>query len=330
MSKRRVPKSQRQYAGDASARLIARDAAGAKPDRMPGFVSPSLATLSDRIPTGDDWLHEIKFDGYRLQLHKKNLDIRAFTRRGYDWSRRFGSLREAAWFLNCETCVIDGEVIVPTATGHSDFGALEDDLGKGRSDRFVFYVFDLLYLDGLDLRSCCLDDRKRVLEALLDISKGAESTMHLSQTIGGGGPSLFKQACELQLEGIVSKRKDSTYRSGRVRAWAKVTCRKRDTFVVAGIAHKNGKFDGVYLARRERDGLHYAGKVENGFSAESSRSLERRAAKLASRAQPLAKKIRKPKATWLKPKLLVDVEYRALTGEGKLRHPSFKGVREDL
>jgi len=330
MSKRRLSRSQRQYASDATARLIARDAAGVKRGRMLGFVSPSLATLTDRVPIGDDWLHEIKFDGYRLQLHKKGLEIRAFTRRGYDWSNRFTSLCEAAWFLNCETCVVDGEVIVPSSTGHSDFGALEDDLGKGRSDRFIFYVFDLLYLDGLDLRGCRLDDRKRAVEALLDISKGAESTIHLSQTITGGGPSLFKQACELQLEGIVSKRKDSTYRSGRVRGWTKVTCRKRDTFIVAGIAHKNGKFDGIYLARQERDGLHYAGKVENGFSAESSRNLERRAAKLASRAQPLSKKIRKPKATWLKPKLLVDVEYRALTGEGKLRHPSFKGVRGDL
>jgi bifunctional non-homologous end joining protein LigD len=330
MKKRRLPKSHRQYASNASARIIAAEAVGVKRGPMPHFVSPSLATLTDRIPTGDDWLHEIKFDGYRLQIHKEGINIRALTRRGYDWSKRFSSLTEAAWFLTCDSCVLDGEVIVATETGHSDFGALEDDLGKGRSDRFVFYVFDALYLDGWDLRNCRQDERKRVLETLLEISKGAESRILLSQTIAGGGPSLFKQACELQLEGIVSKRKDGRYRSGRVLTWSKVTCRKRDTFVVAGIAHKKGKFDGIYLARRERDGLHYAGKVENGFSAESSKSVEQRAAKLISKTQPLTKKIRKPKATWLKPKLLVDVEYRALTGEGKLRHPSFKGVRDDL
>jgi bifunctional non-homologous end joining protein LigD len=134
----------------------------------------------------------------------------------------------------------------------------------------------------------------------------------------------------LHLEGIVSKRKDGRYRSGRSNNWAKVTCRKRDTFIVAGIAHKAGRFDGVYLARREKNGLQYAGKVENGFNAASSKDLEKRSAKLISNTQPLTKKIRKPKATWLKPKLLVDVEYRALTGDGKLRHPSFKGVRDDL
>jgi bifunctional non-homologous end joining protein LigD len=330
MPNRPLPKSQRQYATNASARVLASNLPGAKAARMSGFVEPSLATLSDRIPAGDDWLHEIKFDGYRLQLHKNNLDVRLFTRRGYDWSKRFDSFVEAAWFLNCDSCIIDGEVIVPAENGLSDFGALEDDLGKGRSDRFIFYVFDVLYLDGKDLRRCRLDDRKRVLESLLEISKGADSAIVLSQTIEGGGPSLFKQACELHLEGIVSKRKDSPYRSGRVIGWSKVTCRKRDTFVVAGIAHKRGKFDGIYLARREKDGLQYAGKVENGFSADASKKLEKRAAKLVSRLQPLTKKIRKPKATWLKPKLLVDVEYRALTGEGKLRHPSFKGIREDL
>jgi bifunctional non-homologous end joining protein LigD len=315
MAKRSIPKSQRQYVLNASARTLAVNSADAKARRMPGFIEPCLATLHDRIPFGGEWLHEIKFDGYRLQLHKRNLEVRFFTRRGYDWSKRFGSLRDAAWFLNCDSCILDGEVIVPTERGHSDFGALEDDLGKGTSDRFVFYVFDVLYLDGFDLRDCRLEDRKRVLEALLETSKGSDSAVLLSATIAGGGPSLFKQACEMQLEGIVSKRIDSRYRSGRVNNWTKVTCRKRETFVVAGIAHKAGKFDGIYLARREEDGLHYAGKVENGFNPQSTKDLEKRAAKLVTRTQPLAKKIRKPKATWLKPKLLVDVELRSQAQE---------------
>jgi bifunctional non-homologous end joining protein LigD len=326
---KRPPKSQRQYAPNATARIIASKLLDRKKSRKPDFIEPSLATLRDRIPAGESWLHEIKFDGYRLQLHKNNMDVRLFTRRGYDWSKRFSSLREAAWYLNCDSCILDGEVIVPTESGLSDFGALEADLGKGRSDRFIFYVFDILYFDGFDLRASPLVDRKRVLEALWETSKGAESTIALSATIEGGGPSLFKHACELHLEGIVSKRKDARYRSGRSNNWTKVTCRKRDTFVVAGIAHKGGKFDGIYLARREKGGLQYAGKVENGFSTTSSKDLEKRSAKLVSKTQPLKKKIRKPKATWLKPGLLVDVEYRALTGEGKLRHPSFKGIRED-
>src|SRR5690242_5288822 len=117
MVKRSLPKSQRQYVRNARARMVAVNSAGAKAGRMPGFVRPSLATLRDRIPTGSDWLHEIKFDGYRLQLHKNDLEIRIFTRRGHDWSKRFSSLREAAWFLNCDSCILDGEVIVPTESG---------------------------------------------------------------------------------------------------------------------------------------------------------------------------------------------------------------------
>jgi bifunctional non-homologous end joining protein LigD len=238
-----------------------------------GFIEPSVATLHDKIPTSGEWLHEIKFDGYRLQLHKRGTEIRAFTRRGYDWTERFKNMRDAAWHLDCTVAILDGEVIVPTGTGLSDFGALEADLGKGRSDRFIYYAFDVLYLDGFDLRACRLDERKRVPEALVPQNVGP---IHLSTTLEDAGPSLYKRACELQLEGIVFKRKDGRYRSGRSPNWTKVTCRKRDTFVVAGIAYK----------------------------------------------EPLTIKVKKPQARWLQPQLLVDVEYRAITGEGKLRHPS--------
>jgi bifunctional non-homologous end joining protein LigD len=321
------PKSRRQYVVQNDALLIASKLKGAKGSKMPGFVEPCLATLRDKVPSGDRWIHEIKFDGYRLQLHKNENDIRFFTRRGHDWTRRFGSLVEAAWHLPATKLILDGEVIVPTETGHSDFGALESDLGSRRSDRFVYHVFDLLYIDGQSLVGCALVNRKEVLAELL---RGQNCPIRLSEHLEGGGEPLFTQACKLELEGIVSKRKDATYRSGRSPDWTKRTCRQRETFVVAGIATKRGKFDGIYLGRRVDGELVYAGKVEHGFSAESERDLRRRAEKLKTRAQPLTKKIKKPKATWLKPKLLADVEYRALTGAGKLRHPSFKGVREDL
>jgi bifunctional non-homologous end joining protein LigD len=139
---------------------------------------------------------------------------------------------------------------------------------------------------------------------------------------------MFKRACRMGIEGIVSKRADAVYASGRSNAWAKITCRKRETFVVAGLAYNKRKFEGVYLARP--DDMSYAGKVEHGFTLQTQRDLERRARDLATRTTPLSTKVSKPKARWLKPELLVDVEYRALTGEGKLRHPSFKGIREDL
>src|ERR1700760_780570 len=142
---------------------------------------------------------------------------------------------------------------------------------------------------------------------------------------------MYADACKLELEGIVSKRKDRRDSSGRTANWTKVTCRTRETFIVAGIAYKAGKkFDGIYLARRDDDDLLDAGKVERGFTPASQRDLESRAKPLFARAQALTKKVRKPKAKWLNPKLRVDMEYRALTGEGKVRHPSFKGLRQDL
>jgi bifunctional non-homologous end joining protein LigD len=214
-----------------------------------------------------------------------------------------------------------------TENGLSDFGAPEDDLGAGRSDRFVFYGFDLLYLDGWDLRGCTLIERKRALEALIG---GLMGPVGYSKHLDTDGKRMYADACKLELEGIVSKRKDARYASGRSANWTKVTCRTRETFIVAGIAYNRSKFDGINLARRDDDDLLYAGKVENGFTPASQQDLESRAKSLFTRAQPLTRKIRKPKARWLKPELLVDVEYRALTGEGKMRHPSFKGVREDL
>jgi len=321
------PKSRRQYVVQNDALIIAAKLPGCTPGKMPGFIEPCLATLRDKVPSGERWIHEIKFDGYRLQLRKDENDIRLFTRRGHEWTRRFSSLVSAAWHLSARKVILDGEVIVPTRTGHSDFGALEADLGAGRSDRFLYYVFDILYIDGIGLNDCALSDRKAVLAELMAGQTGA---LRYSDYLEGGGEPLFRRACKLELEGIVSKRKDAKYRSGRSADWTKRTCRRRETFVVAGIALKGKKFDGIYLARRVNDELLYAGKVEHGFSAESERDLRRRAESLKTRAQPLTKKIKKPKATWLKPELMVDVEYRALTGARKLRHPSFKGIREDI
>jgi len=327
MAKRLRPKSQRQYVAQNDAAIIGAKLKGSKPGRMPGFITPCLASLRDRVPDGDQWIHEVKFDGYRLQLHKNNNDVRVYTRRGHDWTKRFDTLVNAAWFLAPEQLILDGEVVVPTPRGQSDFGALEDDLGSGRSDRFVFYAFDVLFIGSRLLTGCMLEDRKLVLAELLSDQNGA---IQCSEYFDGCGDRLFRQACKLELEGLVSKRKDSKYRSGRSIDWTKRTCRQRETFVVAGLAFNKGKFDGIYLGRRENGKLLYAGKVENGFDTKAEETLRKKAEKLKSNVQPLASKIKKPKAVWLKPKLLVDVEYRALTGAGKVRHPSYKGIREDL
>jgi bifunctional non-homologous end joining protein LigD len=222
-----------------------------------------------------------------LQLHKRENEVRFYTRRGHDWTKRFSSLIQSAWYLPVTHLILDGEVIVPTASGHSDFGSLEDDLGTGRSDRFVYFVFDILHINGISLRDCALVHRKSVLLELLRAQSGS---IRLSDHLRGGGESLFKRACHLQLEGSVSKRKDSKYRSGRAADWTKRTCRQRETFVVAGIAFNRGKFDGVYLARREDGELIYAGKVENGFDASVENRLRKRVGKLKTNTQPLTRK----------------------------------------
>jgi len=327
MAERARPKSRRQYMAQNDPAVIAAKLSGAKGAPMPGFIEPCLATLRDKVPSGDQWLHEIKFDGYRVQLHKHENDIRLFTRRGFDWTKRFQSLADAAWHLPATHLVLDGEAIVLTDSGHSDFGALEAALGARRSARFVYYVFDVMHISSFSLRDCALTDRKKVLAELLN---GQTGPIRFSEHLEGGGESLFKRACKMELEGLVSKRADSKYRSGRRPDWTKRTCRHRETFIVVGLAFNRRKFEGIYLARRENGELIYAGKVERGFSPASEKQLRARAELLKSRNQPLSKKIKKPKATWLKPNLLVDVEYRALTGSGKLRHPSFKGIRQDL
>ena len=227
--------------------------------------------------------------------------------------------------LPTRECIIDGEADVQDEQGLTDFGALQDDLANGGSDRIVYFAFDLLYLDGYDLRRRPLLERKRLLAELVG---DRHRRLHLSRHEEASGAAMFKRACQIGIEGIVSKRADATYVSGRSNAWAKVTCRKRETFVVAGLAYNKRKFEGIYLARR--DDMSYAGKVEHGFTLQSQRVFVWCVRGLATRSAAFSTKVSKPKAHWLKPELLVDVEYRALTGEGKLRHPSFKGVREDL
>jgi bifunctional non-homologous end joining protein LigD len=328
---RPVPRSRRQYVSQSKALPIAR-AAGGKGGAVPDFIEPLLATARDKPPSGDGWVHEVKFDGYRLQLHRADAGTRCFTRRGYDWAPRFPSLVAAAWDLPANHAVIDGEVVVATERGDTDFAALESYVSSKGPERerhdLRFYAFDLLYLDGLDLRDVALIDRKAALAALIGSSKAGP--VLVSEHLEGDGAAVLRNACKLELEGIVSKRKAGKYRSGRNDAWVKMTCRHRDTFVIAGLAYKGAKFDGVYLGREEGRKLVYAGKVEHGFSDAQVARLKAAAARLTVKKQPFDEKVDKPKGQWLKPALLGDVEYRRKTTSGLLRHPSYKGLREDL
>jgi bifunctional non-homologous end joining protein LigD len=237
----------------------------------------------------------------------------------------------AAQKLKTEAAILDGEVVVVTESGDTDFAALESYVSSKSSERsarnLVFYAFDLLYLNPFDLRNVPLLVRK---EALRELLPKEGSPLKINDYIKEDGRTVLQQACAMELEGIVSKKKDAPYRSGRNATWTKVTCRHRETFVIAGLAFKNGKFDGVYLGRKVGKNLVYAGKVESGFSDEQVKRLQARAHGLKTNRQPIEADRTFPKAEWLKPVLLGDVEYRRKTAAGHLRHPSYKGLREDL
>jgi bifunctional non-homologous end joining protein LigD len=219
-------------------------------------------------------------------------------------------------------------VVIMTPAGRSDFAALESSMSsKSPSPQLRFYVLDILHLEVFDLRGCTLLDRKRVLQAFL---QGVENPIHYSEHVDADGPDVLRGACGLELEGVVSKRVDGKYVSGRTDLWTKTTCRHRDTFVLAGVAQKGGQFDGVYLGKREGRRLVYAGKLERGFTDEDKRRILALHDGLKSKRAPIEAPRKFPKARWMKPDVLVDAEFRGRTGEGLLRHPAFKGIRRDL
>jgi bifunctional non-homologous end joining protein LigD len=326
MAKPAIPKSQRQYAVHRMdpAHRMARKLKAALAGKMPDFIEPLLATEA-KPPNNSDWIHEIKYDGYRFQLHIRSRQARFLTRRGIDWSDRAPTLVAAAMKLPADDAIIDGEVMVQTPEGRSDFHALEKALKRGGDPALVYYAFDILFLGDHDLRDVELLDRKEILRLLL---AGVEGPIAYSPHTAGDGMALWKNACKMQLEGIVSKRVDGRYRSGRNTNWLKAPCRHRDTFIVVGWAEKRGKFDGVYLAQRLAGELVYSGKLE---SVPDENEVLAVLKPLAMPKQPMrASRGKFPKAKWVKPRVLVDVEFRARTGDGLLRHPKFMGFREDL
>jgi bifunctional non-homologous end joining protein LigD len=216
--------------------------------------------------------------------------------------------------------------VVPAEDGRTDFAVLQKALRAGRpSDRLVMYAFDLLYLKGHDMRKAPLVIRKAELAALL---KG--NNILLSQSFEIDGGHMFKTACEMGLEGVVSKQRDSRYTSDRTDAWVKMTCRNRGTLSIVGYAMKDSRFDGLYVGLQADDQLIYAGKVDLGFTPGTATDVRKRLAPLVQKTQAFSQKIKKPQAVWVRPSLLAEVEYRAKSAEGKLRHPVFKGFREDL
>ena len=235
---------------------------GAKGARHPGFVEPQLATLRDNPPLGDQYIHEIKFDGYRLQGHLRGGLASMWTRGGLNWTKRFPTIAVAMSHIPATELVVDGEVISTNEQGAANFSQLQDDLSKSRYDRMVYYAFDLLYLDGYDLRAVPLIERKKALHELLS-EAGDTHPIIFSEHFDTDGTTLFRQACEMKLEGIISKFKGAPYKSERNESWIKVKCSQTARYEVIG--YKSGATS-LYLAKREGQDLVYVGKAGTGFT----------------------------------------------------------------
>jgi bifunctional non-homologous end joining protein LigD len=305
---------------------------GVKPARYPGFVGPCDPTLRERAPEGPEWLHEIKIDGYRGQLHVQAGRVRVYSRRGYDWTAQFHQIAKAAEALADRDLIIDGEATVLGNTGLPDFQALRRELAKKHSDRLTYLAFDLLYLDGYDLRRAPLIERRRALE---DVLAQAPPTLVGAEYFDAGeGETLYRHACRMGLEGIVSKRRDSPYRSGRQESWIKLKCTKSDTFPIVAFVEKLGarprRIASLYVGRHEGDRLVYAGKARSGYTLETARELRERLDPLIVKKSPLSEPVKKPKATWVKPVVDAEIEYGGITDDGLLREAVFKGLRDDL
>jgi bifunctional non-homologous end joining protein LigD len=275
-------------------------------------------------------VHEIKFDGYRTQAHLHNGQCAMYRRRGHDWTRRFQTIADALAVLPANNLILDGEAVVADSRGVPDFGLLHADLAAGRQDRLLFYAFDLLYLDGFDLRGARLAERKHILAELL---AGASERILYAEHLEGDGPEVHERACTMGFEGIISKQQDAPYRSGRTESWIKVKCGNRGAFPIVAFVEKLGaeprKIASLYVGRREDDRLLYAGKVRSGFTQAGARDLRERPDPFIRNGSPLSEPVRKPRATWVEPLVEAEVAYSTLTENALLREAVFKGLRED-
>jgi bifunctional non-homologous end joining protein LigD len=303
-----------------------------KAELPPPFVSPQLSTLVDEPPGGGDWLHEIKYDGYRAISAVGGGKAIVYTRKGLDWSDRFRPVVRPLADLPCRSALLDGEIAVVDQAGHTDFGALQDALGEGGRG-IGYYLFDLLFLDGEDLRRKPLIERKARLAELLK-DQPRSGPLFYSDHVLGGGAEMFKQAAELKLEGIVSKRADAPYISGRTRNWLKIKTEMGQEFIVIGWRDSDvaGRpFSSLLLAVREGDRLAYAGRVGSGFGEPELNQLWPELEKRAVKAPPvdnIPRDIRRD-SHFVKPELVVEIAFRGWSDDNIVRQAAYKGLRKD-
>jgi bifunctional non-homologous end joining protein LigD len=304
--------------------------------RVPSTVSLTLATLAETPPADDGWLHEIKYDGYRIAARVEDGAVRLLSRNGLDWTDRFSGISEALAALPTSGAWLDGEAVVFDERGVSDFGALQRALKSGSPGDVSYVVFDLLFEGGEDLRELPLLERKRRLERLLKRGgRRLHGVVRFGDHIVGRGEAVLEEACLQGLEGVVSKRADGAYAGRRTRSWIKTKCSRRQEFVVGGFTDPSGArsgFGALLLGVYEEGALRFAGRVGSGFDDATLRRVHERLRKLQTGAPPFSDPPRGAQARgvhWTKPQLVAEVAFAEWTGDGQLRHPVFKGLRED-
>ena len=305
---------------------------GARKVVMPEFVPPQLATLIDKPPAGNEWLHELKFDGYRLLCHLERGHVRFWTRNENDWTAKFPALAKAVKALPVKSAILDGEVVALDPSGRASFQRLQQSI-KTASSGLILHVFDLIYIEGFSLTRTPLRERKRILENLL-APLGDRGMLRYSDHIEGNGEQFFKEACKHGIEGVVSKLADSIYESTRSRTWLKVKCIKRQEFVIAGytLSEKGIPFSSLILGFYDKGKLIYAGRAGTGYTNAMRVELKKKLDRIVVDKRPFAVIPKDPglrRAVWTEPKLVGEVAFTEWTDEGVIRHPSFQGLRED-